>query len=525
MKLVSLVVVGLTSLTLLGCSKGDSSKSAVSTSTATVVAKNPGAVKVEFFVMSQCPYGVQVMNGVKDSIEALGPDVDFQFDFIGQKGPNGELTSMHGPNEVTGDIVQLCAAKQAPSNVLKMIACQNKKPTDVATNWEACAKENNIPVEPLRACLTGDEGKTLLTESFARAAARGARGSPTMFVAQKPYQGRRGSKDFMRGICAEFKEPNVPAACKSLPEAPKVTVTILNDKRCAECNFDRLVSIVQNQVTSPVITQLDYGTEEGRAMYDKVTSGGDGLLPMVLFDDTIKADTEAMAGLSRHLRPAGSMQMLNIGASFLPACANEGGCALPQCKETLGCRTEAPKKLEVFVMSQCPYGVKALNAMQEVLANFDDLDFQVNFIGTGAAQTGFQSLHGQPEVDEDLRELCAIKKYGKKAKFMDYVLCRNKDIRSTEWEKCAVSGIDPKVIKACAEGPEGKKLLEENFKIANSMGIGSSPTWLANNKFKFAGIDAQTIKTNLCAHNPTLKGCDKTLSAATGAPVDPGACK
>ena len=74
------------------------------------------------------------------------------------------------------------------------------------------------------------------------------------------------------------------------------------------------------------------------------------------------------------------------------------------------------------------------------------------------------------------------------------------------------------------ETEEGKKYLEENLKVANSLAIGSSPTWLANSKYKFAGIDAQTIKTNLCAHNPTLKGCDKTLSANTqGVPA--GGCE
>jgi len=518
--LLALLVASMVS----GCNKGADARKAASAGSTAAVAKNPGAVKVEFFVMSQCPYGVQVMNGVKDTIDALGPDVDFRFDFIGTKGPNGELTSMHGPAEVTGDIVQLCAAKQAPAAALNMIFCQNKKPAEVATNWEACAKEANIPVEPLRTCLNGEEGKTLLSESFARASARGARGSPTMFVADKPYQGRRGPKDFMRGICNEFKGEAQPASCKSLPEQPKVNVTVISDKRCTDCNPDRLVGMLSNQIGKPVITQLDYGDAEGRKLYDQVAPAGDAMLPLVLFDDTLKGDADAMTGLGRHLRPMGAMQTLNTGASFQPACVNEGGCKLPQCQNTLACRKEESKKLEVFVMSQCPYGVKALNAMQEVLANFDDLDFNVNFIGSGAAKTGLTSMHGQAEVDEDIRELCAIKKYPKKAKYMDYVICRNQDIRSTDWEKCATNGIDAKVLKACAEGDEGKKLLEENFKIANGMGIGSSPTWLANNKFKFAGVDAQTIKTNLCAHNPTMKGCDKTLSAGAGPAVPAGAC-
>jgi hypothetical protein len=84
------------------------------------------------------------------------------------------------------------------------------------------------------------------------------------------------------------------------------------------------------------------------------------------------------------------------------------------------------------------------------------------------------------------------------------------------------TGIDTEVIKSCSEGDEGKKLLAKAFAESKSVGIAASPTWLANNKYKFSGIDAQTIKTNLCSHNAKLAGCDATLSGAA-APKPAGA--
>lgn len=508
---LSVAVSAVVCLGLLACNSSKQAPAGEAAATAALT-PNANAVKVEFFVMSQCPYGVQVENGVKESLDTLGRDVDFHFDFIGTKGPNGELSSMHGPDEVTGDIVQLCAAKYAPAAVMNMITCQNKNSREVARNWESCATEAKIPLDPLKACLNGPEGKTLLTESFTRAEARGARGSPTMFVNGKPYNGRRGPKDFLRGICAEFTGTK-PVACTTIPESPKVNVTVISDKRCAECNTAQLVSMLQSQVANPNINALDYSDAAGRKLVDDL---GATTLPLVLFDDTLKADTEASQGLGRYLKPLGTMQTLNVGASFMPACANEGGCALDQCKSTLACRPEQPNKLELFVMSQCPYGVQALNSMQEVLANFKgNVDFKVNYIANGSAQAGFQSLHGQAEVDEDIRELCVIKNYSKNAKYMDYVLCRNKDIRSGEWEKCATNGIDAKVVKTCSTSDEGKKLLEESLKVSNALAIGASPTWIANGKYKFSGIDAQSIKSNLCSHNPKLAGCDATLSTNT----------
>jgi len=73
--------------------------------------------------------------------------------------------------------------------------------------------------------------------------------------------------------------------------------------------------------------------------------------------------------------------------------------------------------------------------MKEVLDAFGkDIQFNINFIAS-AAGDGFQSLHGQGEVDEDIRELCAITKYAKDMKYMDYIWCRNQDIKG-DWKKC-----------------------------------------------------------------------------------------
>ncbi len=486
--------------------------------------KSAGAVKVEFYVMSQCPFGVQVVNAIKDVVDKLGPDMDFQMDFIGDASPTGELSSMHGPAEVSGDIVQLCAHKYAPAKYLDMVVCQNKDAKSVATNWEQCAKEAQLPVDQIRSCMNGPEGKQLLTESFGRSKARGASGSPTIYVANKSYNGRRGTTDFFRAVCAEYSGTK-PAACSSIPEPAKVNVTVLSDKRCAECNADRYINMLKFRIGNPVVKTLDYADDEGKKLYETLGKGVN--LPVVLFDETIDADKEASGMFGRHLQPMGAFRSLNVGASWNPVCMNEGGCALAECKDTIACRKEAPGKLEVFVMSQCPFGVKALNAMPEVLKNFSNkIDFSVHYIASGTAKDGFNSLHGPAEVDENIRELCAIKHYGKDYKWMNYVDCRNKDIRSTEWEKCTggSTGIDAAVMKKCVD-TEGKALHEEDIKLATSLGIGASPTWLANGKFKFSGIDAETVRKNLCDHNASLKGCENKLSGDSGAPVQGGCGK
>jgi len=165
-----------------------------------------------------------------------------------------------------------------------------------------------------------------------------------------------------------------------------------------------------------------------------------------------------------------------------------------------------------------PVRLQAGDALKEVVSNFkaagEKLDLAIHYIGDGDAASGLQSMHGPGEVSEDLREICAQEHYGKDLKFMDYIWCRNKNIRDAGWESCTggSTGIDTEEIKKCSEGEEGKKLLEKSFALSKASSVSGSPTWLANNKFKFSGRDPESIKGAICSHNKDMKGCDKALT-------------
>jgi hypothetical protein len=234
------------------------------------------------------------------------------------------------------------------------------------------------------------------------------------------------------------------------------------------------------------------------------------------------------------MQPKGEYQMLKIPGQFDPTaeiCDNKKDdtgngkvdCDDATCKGKLVCREEKKQTVNVFVMSQCPYGVRALDSMKEVLKNFGkDLNFDVHYIADkvpdgqkcrrGAKPTfGFCALHGKSEVEENIRQLCAKKHYRKNNKYMAYIWCRNKNYRSNDWKGCAKDGIDAAVIEKCFN-TEGPKLHEQDINVAKTLGVSGSPTWLANNKYKFSGIAANAIKQNICKHNPKMKNCDKQLT-------------
>ncbi len=528
MKIRSMLVATVAMLAVVGC------KEQAGTDAAGKAGAEPKE-KVEFtmHVMAQCPFGVQVENGFKPVLDKLGKAVDFKVYFIGDEATPGQLTSMHGDNEIKGDLLQVCTMKNAPDKWMDVIICMNKNARDIPTNFDACATEVKADGAKIHACADGDEGKALLSASFKVSKDKGARGSPTMFLAGAKYEGGRTENDFIRAICGKFATAK-PEVCKNIPEPKKIDVVVLSDARCKDCAPDRIVGQLKNMFPGLQPKTVDYGTPEGKALYDGLKDKGAKLLPAFLFAPIV-AEDPGFQQVQRFVADAGEYKLLQIGAKFDPTaeiCDNQidddgNGkidCADDACKGKVVCREAKAKQLDVFVMAQCPFGVKALNAMKEVLDAFkdDSIAFNINYIADELPDGSFKSLHGQGEVDEDIRELCVIKNYPKGAKYMDYVLCRNADIRATEWQKCATGGIDAKVIDKCASGPEGKKLLSENLKLAKDLGIGASPTWLANNKNQFSGVAAEQIKKNFCAYNADLKGCAKTLSGDAKGPA--GGC-
>lgn len=485
-----------------------------------------GGVKMDMYVMSQCPYGTQVVDAIALVKQELGPALELNIEFIANDNGDGTFTSLHGQPEVLGDIVQLCAMKHSPDKYLDMLTCQNKNAGAIPGNWEACAKDKGLDVSKIKSCFEGDEGKQLLSESIKKANSVGATASPTIYINGKAYSGGRTTNDFLRAVCSKFEEK--PKECLSLPEPAKVNTVIINDKRCDECDISQLETQLELIFPGIVIKEIDYNDPQGKAFYIKL---GLNALPAIIFDESVK-EGEGYSSVQSYLVPVDKYYSLNIGANFDPTaeiCDNsiddtgngKIDCEDETCKSKLICREEIPNSLQVFIMSDCPYGRKAIEALKGVKENFDGLNFKVHYIASETA-TGFSSLHGQYEVDENIIQLCTNKHSPEQ--WFDYLYCRSvKGVNGKDWKACAgETGVDINAVQSCFENGEGSSLLREDIKIAQSLRIGASPTWLANNKHTFGGIDAETVKINYCKYND-VAGCEKVLSSSTGS-VQAGAC-
>ncbi|MBU1536412.1 DsbA family protein [Myxococcota bacterium] len=474
-------------------------------------------VPVQLFVMSQCPYGLMAEGMMDLVLDLVGKHVNFRLEYIVDETPGGGFNSLHGAPEVEGNIIQLCVQSIAPAKLMDFIKCHNENPRALGTTWKSCAQRAKVDAAALKTCKEGEQGKQLLRASAKIAKDLKVEGSPTFFIGGQKYDGPPSPRKIVDKICEGIKGAK-PADCT----APAAVGYFITDKRCEKCKqYARLLAAISNIAPGAKMTTLDYSDAKAK---DLMKTAEIKMLPVIIFEKSILKDKLAMRIFKPIMKQVGSLHKLMEPAAIFDPTAeicdnkidddNNGkiDCDDATCKEAMACRKEQKKRLDVFVMSQCPYGAAALISMKAVIDNFKkDIDFHVNYIANKTA-SGFDSLHGQPEVDENIRQLCAVKHYPKDYKYMDYLVCRSKDYQNPTWKPCAKDGIDVKVIEKCVK-EEGVKLLEENIKLGHALKVSGSPTWLANNRFKFQGIDAELIKTEYCKHNEKLAGCKNKLSA------------
>ena len=181
--------------------------------------------------------------------------------------------------------------------------------------------------------------------------------------------------------------------------------------------------------------------------------------------------------------------------------------------------SDKPVTLDMYVMSQCPYGVQAEDgAIPAVQRLIDSVDYNIYFIVNENGDGTFSSLHGQPEVDENLRQICINEKYPDQ--FLNYLTCLNKNYRTAEsaWTACATAyNIDTDEISACQTGDEGYALLSESAKKAKSVGASGSPTIFINDRPYQQGRDTQSFTRAICQLAPENPACDSIPACSADA--------
>ena len=175
-------------------------------------------------------------------------------------------------------------------------------------------------------------------------------------------------------------------------------------------------------------------------------------------------------------------------------------------------------------MSFCPYGNRAENTMVPVYNLLKNkIDFNVHYI-VSVSGTTVNSLHGQPEVDENQREACVLDESGFDSwwKFVIYVN-NNCGSDGSCWRAAAnQANVDTIKLTKCVD-EKGLSLMTESEQASNAAGATGSPTLVINgvqSDSVYSYGDTNAYKDAICsAFNTASSECSTQLQAV----VDSGA--
>ncbi|PCJ16942.1 MAG: hypothetical protein COB02_14850 [Candidatus Cloacimonadota bacterium] len=216
--------------------------------------------------------------------------------------------------------------------------------------------------------------------------------------------------------------------------------------------------------------------------------------------------------------------------------------------------------IDLYVMSQCPFGIKAENKMFPLVKKYKDLiNFNLRFIATDVQDklnpvkkvedkksvkvpkeeeksgapgckadfdldpnAKFQSLHGKSEVDENIVQILVNEFYPDK--MMDFILARNKNIYKN-WKLVANQfGMDSEKISNALTNGIGDKLFRKNIKFGNDLGISASPTIKINGQSFTKPFHEVPLTYEICSslENPSDDCLDVPICSMDNHCVAPG---
>lgn len=157
---------------------------------------------------------------------------------------------------------------------------------------------------------------------------------------------------------------------------------------------------------------------------------------------------------------------------------------------------------DLYIMSQCPYGIQALAGFVEFVKEFKDIDWKIQFIGTIEDDTSFSSLHGVQEVEDEMMWLAIKELYPEK--WMEFLEIRSREFVPT-LSLIKKLKIDSGKIQKWIE-KKGMSELKSHYQRSNRLNIKASPTLLVNN----IAADISLSKDRLVKYH-----CEKTSSISS----------
>ncbi len=169
--------------------------------------------EIELFVMSYCPYGLQMEKAILPVLEKLKDKIDFKLRFVNY--------AMHGEKEVWENTRQYCIQKQEPDKLYQYLTCfaangdSNTCLTQSnlnKTQIDKCMEEADKEFKLQKAIDSGDRFPEILIDD-ALNKKYDVRGSPTLIINGSVVNVKRTPQNIAEFICSSFT--NQPEECSA----------------------------------------------------------------------------------------------------------------------------------------------------------------------------------------------------------------------------------------------------------------------------------------------------------------------
>ncbi len=173
---------------------------------------------------------------------------------------------------------------------------------------------------------------------------------------------------------------------------------------------------------------------------------------------------------------------------------------------------EVPKsdkpKVELFVMTHCPYGTQAEKGLiPAIKALGSKIDAKIRFV--------HYFMH-DPEKTETPRQVCIREEQS--AKYLDYLSCFLEDGES---DRCiSKAGIDKAKMEKCIDNKKSDEYYAQDSQLSNGYGVQGSPTLMINGQIVNSGRDSASMLNTICsAFNEAPAECSEIqLSSSQPSP-------
>jgi protein-disulfide isomerase len=205
-----------------------------------------------------------------------------------------------------------------------------------------------------------------------------------------------------------------------------------------------------------------------------------------------------------------------------PECSTDSECAEGEICQSGMC-VAAPKdmpksdkpKVELFVMTHCPYGTQAEKGMiPTIKALGTKADATIRFV--------HYFMHGDKEEAETYTQVCIREE--QKAKYLTYLECFLASTGTAEDStKCLdTAKIDKTKLNTCLadDKKKAKEYYEVDKALSQEYGVQGSPTLIINGVEASSARDPTSYLTTICSAfntKPTVE-CSKKLSTASPSP-------